>query len=904
MLGGGLLGLLVACDGGTSFTRPEIALTVAPASVTINQGGVVLLQADVRGASDGGVVWRTLHPDIATVSSDGVVRGVAPGTATIVVRASADSSRQALATITVLPPATIRVNQPAAVVRAGDTILLTVSTSHVLAPDIRWRSSHPDRATIGQDGRLLGVDSGRVTITAQLGQDSTVRDSLTLAIAPATAVVLPTSILTLKAGQWTTVAAEVRHNESASVGWQSSNPLVVAVATTGRIDAVGVGEATITATSIADPRRSAQLVVRVVRPEGPMVPVRLGADVSAATQAHIARLVSGADELAFSTDSALLEVPPQSAGTVFALNDRDEPLLAGRPSSTGSLLLDPHATALLLSEMTLAPFAREAWSQERLQASISNAVAFAELVDRVRRDAEQGTGFANPATVALAGAVASDAVASLVADTSAAPSSNTEWTRSRGARHAAQLETGGPPTFLTFTGLSLEYRRGSPGGALAFRSALWLPLQLRVFPGDVSRTIAARNLCAICANPFAGALPQEALVPLDIDGPVSIVANVDPATIANATRQIGRDFAKGFALLSGLSLSDRGRFQDAFDRSVNLEEVSSARTLGEGLETMIFGALTRAVTLLENSLSQSGRQLLRAAILPARVIDLVAWTVDRVGYYRDLDRYWSTPPETVTGCVEGAGFYRECLSQVRLGADSLLVFVGSTREYPVTYWGATGQQVEARSLTWLVQDGPPINVTSTVSSLAITPLQEGRTTLAAAVGPRVVSTIAVVAVDTSSRVEVRANGNSTIYRSPSVSRGTVSYNDRGSNESHPAVIIRAGPVNLYFRIASLAGDVGTGDANDSQFAAFLDPYRVSIYGSTQATITRSDSLRLEGRYSFRAATPDGTQTVSGSFNVEKRYLTSAPIRPLHAGQRGPAASLGDTVLYRRVLPPG
>lgn len=74
-------------------------MTVSPSQANVNVGQTVSLQA-----SNGGVKWSSKHPAIATVSSTGVVRGVAPGVATIVARKGSQQASAQITVVAVAPP--------------------------------------------------------------------------------------------------------------------------------------------------------------------------------------------------------------------------------------------------------------------------------------------------------------------------------------------------------------------------------------------------------------------------------------------------------------------------------------------------------------------------------------------------------------------------------------------------------------------------------------------------------------------------------------------------------------------------------------------------------------------------------------------------------------------------------
>jgi alpha-tubulin suppressor-like RCC1 family protein len=101
--------MLVACGGNAdSLTAPDrqvAFVTVSPAAATIRFGTKIQLTATVKGAAgnvltDRTVTWSSSNTDIATVTSRGLVVGVAPGSAMITARTE---GIEGAASITVSP---------------------------------------------------------------------------------------------------------------------------------------------------------------------------------------------------------------------------------------------------------------------------------------------------------------------------------------------------------------------------------------------------------------------------------------------------------------------------------------------------------------------------------------------------------------------------------------------------------------------------------------------------------------------------------------------------------------------------------------------------------------------------------------------------------------------------------
>lgn len=104
---------------------PVSKVTVSPAAATINAGASTTLKASVtpKNAYNKKVNWTTSNKAVATVASNGVVKGVKAGTATITAKAADGSNKKASCVVTVKavnPPASQATLESIAVTKAPD----------------------------------------------------------------------------------------------------------------------------------------------------------------------------------------------------------------------------------------------------------------------------------------------------------------------------------------------------------------------------------------------------------------------------------------------------------------------------------------------------------------------------------------------------------------------------------------------------------------------------------------------------------------------------------------------------------------------------------------------------------------------------------------------------------------
>ena len=269
---------VVAGDGATKvgtrarYFHSQEADYVAVKSVTLEPSTLALdvdethqLTASVSpdNATEKTVTWASSNDKVATVDSSGNVKAVGAGEATI---AATAGGKSASCVVTVTSPVTsISVSQLQATLKTGDEkeIIATVQPS---SGEIEWISSDPAVATVeksserinGSTGgkicyaKVTAVGPGEATITAKAKDDSGLSASRTVTVTqPVTGITLDQENLTLPLINTYTLSATVQPENASdkSLEWTSSNENVAKVDENGKVTAIGVGEATITATA-------------------------------------------------------------------------------------------------------------------------------------------------------------------------------------------------------------------------------------------------------------------------------------------------------------------------------------------------------------------------------------------------------------------------------------------------------------------------------------------------------------------------------------------------------------------------------------------------------------------------------------------------------------------------------
>lgn len=241
------------------------------------------------------VTWSSTIPAVATVSSAGVVTGVAPGTTSIIATIQGEFGKlTSVSNIVVSAPASTggggsgassgavtRAMTGVSVIPGNQTLTVTGQTAQLIAigtyntsptsvdltSQVVWKSSDSSIVTVNSAGMVTGVSTGAATVTA-IATDTdgsvhtgtaTVTINGGVTARELTAVnVTPGSQTIAASGQTAQLIAVGTYNTApltadltSSAAWKSSDASVATVSSSGLVTAAGAGSATITAVATA-----------------------------------------------------------------------------------------------------------------------------------------------------------------------------------------------------------------------------------------------------------------------------------------------------------------------------------------------------------------------------------------------------------------------------------------------------------------------------------------------------------------------------------------------------------------------------------------------------------------------------------------------------------------------------
>jgi uncharacterized protein YjdB len=346
-------------SGSSTVTVSNFAVAtvnVQPQNNTIVAGSSIQLSAtltDVNGApaTNRAVSWTSSNTSVATVSSNGLVSGVAAGTVTITATSEGKSGSTTV-TVQPKPVATVTVTPATASLTVGQTTPLAVvlkdqSGAVLTGRTVVWTTSNGAVATVSSSGTVTAVGGGTATITATSeGKSGTSTITVTLipvgsvAVSPPTASVPATTTSGLNA-----VVKDVNGTvvTDRPVTWSSSNTTVATVSSTGLVTGVTIGTATITATSETKSGTATVTVTPApvstvtVSPPTPTVVIGTTTTLAATTKDALGAVLTGRSVTWSSANNAIATVNSNGVVTGVALGTVT--ITATSEGKTGTALL-------------------------------------------------------------------------------------------------------------------------------------------------------------------------------------------------------------------------------------------------------------------------------------------------------------------------------------------------------------------------------------------------------------------------------------------------------------------------------------------------------------------------------------------------------------------------------------
>ncbi|HEV8448246.1 MAG TPA: Ig-like domain-containing protein [Gemmatimonadaceae bacterium] len=368
-----LAAAVAACAGTTpdQVSGPQIAsVSITPPTTTLSIGSQAPLQASVRDASGNSisgadVFWSVQDATVATVSSAGVVTGLAIGSTQV---AASSNGKSGIATITVqkIPVSSVVVTPPHVDASPGGKAPLS-ATAYDAAQNpltdrfISWSTSNAAVATVDANGIMTATGQGTATITATSEGKSGVA-TVSVSQAAVSLVTVAPSPLSMSVGQTTQLTATLTDSagnllSGRTVTWASSNTAVATVSSQGVVTAVAAGSTSITATSEGKNGSAALTISNVavgsvaVQPQGPAILVGANVQLSA-TVRDVNGVIVTNRVVTWSSSSAAVAVV-SSSGVVTGVGGGTATITATSEGKSGTTSVT--VTALPVATVTIQP---------------------------------------------------------------------------------------------------------------------------------------------------------------------------------------------------------------------------------------------------------------------------------------------------------------------------------------------------------------------------------------------------------------------------------------------------------------------------------------------------------------------------------------------------------------------
>lgn len=248
--------LFFACAGTEREIEVE-SIAISQPGAEMEIGESLSLKAEVfpSNATYDGMTWTSTKPKVASVSESGLVFALSEGNTTVTVMAGGKTAACSITVVKGFVAVTsVGLNKTSLEMVEGDTETLTATVLPDDATDktVTWASSNERIVTV-KGGVVSAISPGEATVSAQAG-DKTGICLITVQkkYVAVESVELDKTELSLFVDESATLTAIVKPDGATdqSVSWKSSDEKVAKVSSFGEIQAIGVGKATITVTTM------------------------------------------------------------------------------------------------------------------------------------------------------------------------------------------------------------------------------------------------------------------------------------------------------------------------------------------------------------------------------------------------------------------------------------------------------------------------------------------------------------------------------------------------------------------------------------------------------------------------------------------------------------------------------
>ena len=243
-------GFTDTCRVNVVYGVKSVKLNKTSATLEVDEKLTLTATVLPAKASNKDVKWISSDKRVAKVTSKGVVKALAKGTAVITV-STVDGGYTATCKINVIKKATgVKISRTKATVEKGDTYQLTASVQPTDATirTVKWSSSNKKVATVSATGLVTAVAGGKATITVKSTDGGFKKKCVITVHVTPTSLTLNKNTATINTGKTLRLKATLAPADATeSVTWTSSKKTVASVSSSGVVTALKGGTTVITA---------------------------------------------------------------------------------------------------------------------------------------------------------------------------------------------------------------------------------------------------------------------------------------------------------------------------------------------------------------------------------------------------------------------------------------------------------------------------------------------------------------------------------------------------------------------------------------------------------------------------------------------------------------------------------
>jgi uncharacterized protein YjdB len=249
-------------DGSGLSAKTEISVRQQASSLSVlkknyaiaaGESDAVRYSLQPDDASEKSVSFTSSDTDVATVDAAGVIHAVKPGTAEILLRTldGTGLSGSAFVTVAEVKLEGISLEESSLALAVGEKAQLhpAFEPKSSTSTDVRYTSSDPEVASVGEGGQVEALKPGKATITVESAEGGYSDTCAIESYSRVSAVALSRESLQMEIGQSFSLSAqpEPAGSGKGAALWRTSDPSVASVASDGTVLALKEGSCAVTA---------------------------------------------------------------------------------------------------------------------------------------------------------------------------------------------------------------------------------------------------------------------------------------------------------------------------------------------------------------------------------------------------------------------------------------------------------------------------------------------------------------------------------------------------------------------------------------------------------------------------------------------------------------------------------